>query len=166
MKIVLIGFMATGKSTIAPVLADKLGLDVVEMDDLIIQKSGLPSISDIFENRGESTFRELEAAVGHDLRDRDDVVISTGGGVVMNQALMDNLTADAEVIELTAPFDTILNRISPNLPRPLFQDTVEAKALYELRQPLYSKYATHHVSTVDQSVEQVVQTIIDKVQPS
>ena len=48
MKIVLIGFMATGKSTIAPVLASKLGLNVVEMDDLIIQKSGLPSISDIF----------------------------------------------------------------------------------------------------------------------
>lgn len=166
MKIVLIGFMATGKSTVAPILAAKLGLEVVEMDDLIIQKSGLPSISDIFENESEATFRKLEAAVGQELRDRDNVVISTGGGVVMNQALMADLTANAEVIELLAPFDTILQRISPNLPRPLFQDTVEAKALYELRQPLYSKYATRRFSTVNQSVEEVVQAIIDKVQTS
>jgi shikimate kinase len=163
MKLVLIGFMATGKSTIAPVLADKLGLEVIEMDDLIVQKAGGKSIVQIFADGGEAAFRQLEASVGKDLQNRDNVVISTGGGVVMNQGLMAHLTAGATVIELSAPFDSLLQRISPHMPRPLFENADQAKALYELRKPLYSKYATVQVSTDNRQAEAVVQAIIDKV---
>lgn len=166
MKIVLIGFMATGKSTVAPVLAAQLGLEAVEMDDLIVQKAGGRSIADIFATGGEAAFRELETAISQDLEQRDNAVISTGGGVVMNQATMDHLAAGATVVELSAPFDTILSRIGSAIPRPLFKDAAEAKALYERREPLYSKYAAVHVATDNKSIDEVVAAIVAKVQNS
>jgi len=159
MKIVLIGFMGTGKSSVAPLLADKLGLDTVEMDDLIVQRAG-QAIADIFAAGGEPAFRALEARVSDALQDRHNVVISTGGGVVMDQTTWEYLSKNAVVVELTATFDTILGRINPAaLPRPLFADETQAKALYELREPLYSKYAAIHVATDGRSVEAVASEV-------
>ena len=164
MKLVLIGFMGTGKTTVAPVLAEKLGLEIVEMDDLIVRKAGGKSIAEIFEAGGETSFRELETAVAKDLQHYENAVISTGGGVVMNQATMDHLVAGGVVIELAAPFETILQRISSNMPRPLFGDASQAKALYELRKPLYSKYAAIRVATDGKSIEEVVREVMQEVQ--
>jgi shikimate kinase len=158
MKIVLIGFMATGKSSVAPKLAARLGVESVEMDDLIVEKAG-KSIKDIFATDGESAFRELEEQVAQDLQAREDVVISTGGGVVTNQQTMQYLAQQGLVVELSGSFETILKRIDPAMPRPLFKDTAEAKALYEQRRPLYSKYATIRVATDNQSVEAVVEAV-------
>src|SRR5665213_218339 len=110
MKIVLIGFMGSGKTTAAPLLAEKLGLEVVEMDDMIVQKAGGKSIVDIFQAGGETAFRDLEMAVAGDLRDRNNVVISCGGGVVMSQATMDSLAQNATVVELSTAFETVLKR--------------------------------------------------------
>jgi len=169
MKIVLIGFMGTGKTSVAPLLAAKLGLDAIEMDDLIMAKAGRRSIPDIFKAGGESAFRELEMAVAKDLAGRDNAVISTGGGVVTSQATMGYLTKDAAVVGLAASFDTVLERINPKMPRPLFQDRAQAKALYDLRRPLYSKYAVISVATDGKTVDEVVEAItsqIDKVKNS
>ncbi len=164
MKIVLIGFMATGKSSVAPVVAGRLGLDVIEMDDLIVEKSNAESIMEIFETDGEAAFRELERAVGKDLQHRDNVVISTGGGVVMDKTIMGYLADGGVLIELSAPFETLIKRISPDIPRPLFADVEQAKALYKLRRPLYSKYAAIHISTDDKSIDDVAQEIVKQVQ--
>jgi shikimate kinase len=133
---------------------------------LIVRKSGRESIAEIFETGGETAFRQLEAAVSQDLQHRDNAVISTGGGVVMDPAIMDHLATNAVVVELAAPFDTILKRISPTIPRPLFKDEAQARALYERRKPLYSTYATVHVGTDNTSVEEVVEAIVSKVQQS
>ena len=164
MKIVLIGFMGTGKTTLAPILAKRFGLESIEMDDLIISKAGGKSIPGIFKAGGEAAFRELESGVSKGLADTVNVVISTGGGVVSNEATIDYLTKGAIVIELNASFDTVLKRIDPKMPRPLFQDPVEAQALYERRKPLYSKYAAITVTTDDKSVDEVVEEIISKLQ--
>jgi 3-phosphoshikimate 1-carboxyvinyltransferase len=163
MKIVLIGFMATGKSSVAPILAARLGLDVIEMDDLIVKKSGRESITEIFEIDGEAAFREFEKSVGKDLQHHDNVVISTGGGVVMDKTIIGYLADNAVVIELSAPFKTLLKRISPDIPRPLFADVTQAKALYKLRRPLYSKYATIDVATGDKSIDEVAEEIVKQV---
>ncbi|HEY5152972.1 MAG TPA: shikimate kinase [Candidatus Saccharimonadales bacterium] len=163
MKLVLIGFMGSGKTTVAPILAEKLGLEIVEMDDLIVHKAGGKSIAEIFEAGGETYFRELETAVAKDLRNHEQAVISTGGGVVMSSAAMDDLVNGAVVIELAAPFTIILQRISSNIPRPLFGDADQAKALYELRKPLYSKYATVRVTTDGKSIEDVVREVTQEV---
>lgn len=163
MKIVLIGFMGTGKSSVAPRLAKRLDLEAVEMDDLIVKRAGGKSIRDIFAADGEAAFRELEAAVGKELRDRDQVVISTGGGVVMNQDLMASLVAGALVINLDAPFKTVLLRAGSGGKRPLLTSINQARTLYETRKPLYNKYATIHISTESKSVNKVVQAIIDEI---
>jgi shikimate kinase len=162
MRIVLIGFMATGKSSVAPKLAKRLGLEVVEMDDLIVKKAG-KSIKDIFDDNGEGAFRALETEAAEDLRTRDSVVISTGGGVVTSPAAMSALAESSLVVELTGSFETLLKRISPEMPRPLFGDAAQAKALYERRQPLYTKYANGHVDTDGKSIDEVVKAIFQCV---
>ena len=163
MKVVLIGFMGSGKSSVAPRLAKKLGLAVVEMDDLVVKKAGGMSIERIFEAGGEAAFRELEIAVAKDLKGADGVVVSTGGGAVMNRLILDYLKDGAVVVELLAPFNTLIERISPKMPRPLFRDVPAAKRLYELRKPLYNEYATIHVSTANKSIDEVAQEVADKV---
>jgi shikimate kinase len=164
MKIVLIGFMGSGKSSVAPLVAAQLGLAVVEMDDLIVQKAGGKSIKAIFADGGESAFRQLEAEVAKELADRDNVVISAGGGAVTNPATMGYLTKQALVIELTGSFETLLGRISAATPRPLFEDVAEAEALYEQRQALYSKYAALHIATDDKSVPEVAKAVTKRVE--
>ena len=163
MKIVLIGFMGTGKTTVAPILAAKLGLEVVEMDDLIVAKAGAKSIEEIFKSGGETEFRELEMAVSQNLADHDNLVISTGGGVVTSKASMDYLTRGAAVVELGASFETVIKRIDPKMPRPLFQDQAQARALYEQRKPLYSSYAAIHVVTDGKSVDEVAEDALNKI---
>lgn len=165
MKIVLIGFMGSGKSTVAPLLARHLGLEAVEMDDLIMERAGGQSIAEIFASGGESRFRELEAAVSHELRDRKDMVISTGGGVVINDDLMDSLTKGAAaIIHLDTVFDKALERVGADIvERPLFADAKKARDLYELRRPLYDKYATIRIDMDSQSLDEAVRTIIGKL---
>lgn len=163
MKIVLIGFMATGKSVVAPVVASKLGLDVIEMDDLIVRKSDFESIAEIFEAGGEVAFRQLEKSVSNDLRRRDHAVISAGGGVVTDRTVMANLSDQAIVVGLFAPFTTLVKRISPDIPRPLFKDAHAAERLYELRKPLYNEYAAIRIETGTKSVNEIADEIVRQV---
>lgn len=79
MNIFLIGFMGTGKSTISAVLGKELSTEVIEMDELIVKRQGMP-ISQIFETRGEEYFRELETGLLVELQQRDGVIVSCGGG--------------------------------------------------------------------------------------
>ena len=163
MKLVLIGFMGTGKSSVALLLAKKLGLEAVEMDDLIIKQAGGKSIRDIFAADGEAAFRELEAAVGNELRDCEQVVISTGGGVVINEDLMDSLSDGALVINLDASFETALQRAGQDGKRPLLASIDQARTLYESRKPFYSKHATLCITTDGKSVGEVAEEIVKQV---
>lgn len=162
MKIILIGFMGTGKTTVAPILAKKLGLNTIEMDDLIVKKAG-KSIEQIFKEDGEKTFRELEAQTAMELKDVDNAIISTGGGVITNKNILENLKDNSIIIELFASFDTILKRISPKIPRPLFEDKEEAKELYDYRLPLYKSFASINIATDNKTIDQVVDEIIGKI---
>ena len=84
MNIFLIGFMGTGKSTISAVLGKELSTEVIEMDELIVKRQGMP-ISQIFETRGEEYFRELETGLLVELQQRDGVIVSCGGGTPMRE---------------------------------------------------------------------------------
>ncbi len=162
MKIVLIGFMGTGKSTVAQVLVKRLDTHVIEMDDLIVKKAGM-SIEEIFEIGGEELFRKYESKVCADLRDTTKGVISTGGGVVMRDENVKNLKKNSLIVALTASFETVLKRINPKIPRPLFENKEKAKALYDLRKALYNKYADFEISTDDKKVDEVVEDIVVKI---
>jgi len=159
MKIILIGFMGAGKTTIARMLAQKLSFENIDMDTLIIQKSGRTSDKEIFEKDGEIAFREMEIAVAKELQNKNNAIISTGGGVVMNKIIVDYLKQDGIVIYLKNTFETAKKRIGKN-PPPLFQDETMAKKLYEVRLPLYHYYANVVIETDDKNPQDIVEEII------
>jgi len=107
MKIILIGFMGSGKTTVASILAKKLNLEVIEMDDLIIKKSG-KSINQIFNQDGEERFREMEIEVSKSLMSKDECIISSGGGIVMNKINIDFLRKNGKIVFLKKSFSEII----------------------------------------------------------
>jgi shikimate kinase len=161
MKIVLIGFMGSGKTSISKILAKELNLEIVDMDSVIVQKSGRKSDREIFDLDGEKKFRELERNVAFELKNINNVVISTGGGVIMNEQNMANLKHSAIVIYLKTTFETSKKRISKKNPPPLFRNEDKARKLYSLRKPLYEKFADLVVSTDRRDKDEIAMEIIE-----
>jgi len=114
-RIVLAGYRGTGKTEIGKIVARELNLSFADTDALIEQKTGR-SIPDIFSEDGEERFRKIEREVIASLP-ASDVVVSTGGGAVVDPDNMKNLRRDSTVILLTADLDTIEQRIARS-PRP------------------------------------------------
>lgn len=120
--IVLTGFMGTGKSTVGRVLAERLGMDVVDTDALIEERHG--PIERIFAERGEEAFREIERQVAAELADRTDVVVSTGGRMMLDPENVASFGGRARIVCLVADPDEILARITADgsrIDRPLLQ---------------------------------------------
>lgn len=161
MKIILIGFMGSGKSVVGRQLARKLDLSFIESDELVLRQSGRSSIDEIFKQDGEGRFRELEIAVAKEMIDSGDAVIATGGGAVMNQIIFAYLKnpPNTAVIYLTANLATVGERLQGDTERPLRD---KARVLYPLREPLYRYYADMVVNTDGRSVESIVEEIIEK----
>jgi shikimate kinase len=158
MKIILIGFMGAGKSSVGKRLAKKMEVPFFEMDQMIIEKAG-KSIQEIFEQEGEIFFRELEQQVSMEISEKSSGVVSTGGGVVMNNVSMGYLKKGTKLIYLKAGFDTIVNRIGGSKERPLFKDQAKAQELYQLREPLYKYYADQTIESNRKRIEEVVDEI-------
>ena len=117
-SIVITGFMGTGKSTVARQVAKALGRPLVDTDELIMQRAGM-SIADIFAHQGEPAFRALEASVCAEFAAQTELVIATGGGMLVspgNRALM---LRTAIVVCLTAQPETIETRLTGSVGRPL-----------------------------------------------
>ena len=159
MKIILIGFMGSGKSCVAHKLGEKLNLKVIEMDKEIERKAG-KTIPEIFSQDGETAFRQMEIDYAKDLRTSNNVVISSGGGVVMNKIIIDYLKANGgTVIFLETSFAVVERRIGKDTNTPLFQDKSKAKELYEFRQPLYKNYADKIINTDNKTIEDIANDI-------
>ena len=154
--------MGAGKSSVADVLSRKLNLDVIEMDDLVLKKTKRQNISEIFSKDGETRFRELEIQTAKDLRKKDNIVISTGGGVVMNKINTDYLKDNGKIIFLKTSFLEIGKRLKNNNDRPLFRNKKMAKKLFISRQKLYEEYADLIVNTDGKSVEKITYEIISQ----
>ena len=105
-SIALIGFMATGKTSVGKKLAENLGKDYtfIEMDKMIVEKAG-KSIPEIFTDDGEIRFREYEIAVCKEVSNYDNVIISCGGGVVLNKINIDYLKKNCYIILLEASIE-------------------------------------------------------------
>lgn len=138
-NIVLVGFMGTGKSSAGKNLAQKLGMEFLDMDDEIVRREGC-SIPEIFRDRGEPAFRQLERALVVELAARRNLVISTGGGIVLNPDNIRDFSATGYVICLQAKPTSILARVGHDTNRPLLQGGDKLAKISELlakRQPLY-----------------------------
>jgi len=144
---VLIGMRGSGKSTIAPRLADMLGFGVIDADAEIERRSGM-TIRDMFEKHGEAYFRGIEREVLMDLLSRKDVVLSLGGGAVLHGSVREILKTRATVW-LIAPMKVLSRRISgsdrPSLSgKPIHE---ELTAIFEARRHLYEESASLKLDT-------------------
>lgn len=108
--IALAGFMGTGKTTVGMLLAQRMGRDFVDADDEIVRAAGM-TIPQIFERHGEAHFRQLERDLLLSLTARHNLVIATGGGMVIDDANRALLCARCLCVNLTAPAAVILERV-------------------------------------------------------
>ena len=143
-NVVLVGFMGSGKSTVGPRLAEKLGFRFVDMDALIVRKAGR-SIPAIFAAEGEAGFRKRESAVLDELlAGRGGMVVATGGGVVTVPENLPRLKQLGCVIWLDPPEPVIWERVSRNQERPLLRTPNPRQTVRDLlaqRRPLYAGVA-------------------------
>jgi shikimate kinase len=131
--------MGTGKSSVGRIIADALQFEFVDTDAMIEAQSGR-TITDIFAQNGEPVFRQLEEQVVEQLAARQKMVISTGGGLVMNPKNLTSLKTHALVICLWASAHTIWERVRTQTHRPLLQtpDPLDKiKRMLEERGPTY-----------------------------
>lgn len=159
-NIVLIGFMGSGKTTIGKILAKTLGYDFIDTDELVVKNEGM-SIPEIFENKGQEYFRQLETAALKEAMALEGVIVSTGGGIVTikdNEAIL----AKGTVIYLEASPDQIYKNVKGDRSRPLLQgEDVYQKicTMLKEREVLYKSLA-HHIVTVDGKTPQEICTLI------
>jgi shikimate kinase len=140
----LVGMPGSGKSTVGPALAERLGVPFVELDSEIERSAGRP-VRDIFDADGEARFRELEAAALVEAARRDPSVVSCGGGVVLEPANRVTLRATGEVVFLSVPLQVLRERVAPAADRPLIRHPGDLERLYRQREPLYREFAVHVV---------------------
>ena len=138
-NIVLVGFMGTGKTVTARQLAERTGMEWVDMDALIEARQG-KTIPEIFAEQGEVGFRVIERELVQELSARSHLIISTGGGVVLNPDNMADFEKTGLVVCLTASPETIFQRLENDTSRPLLSGDKKTQIadLLEKRKPLYA----------------------------
>ncbi|MFX1519489.1 MAG: shikimate kinase [Promethearchaeota archaeon] len=164
-NIALTGFMATGKTSVAQALANKLGKKYVSTDDLIVKKAN-KSIPKIFENDGEIKFRELEIEIVKTVSEMNDIVVDCGGGIVLNWINVTRLKEKGLIILLTASVERILERSSLSTERPLLnvQNTKEKIVeLLKFREPFYERAADVIIDTTNLSIDDIVTKILESI---
>ncbi len=171
MKIVLIGFMGSGKSSVAARLADSLQFECIECDDRIRTIAGGALISEIFEQHGEQRFRELERQVARELSAAKQAVISPGGGMIFDPANLKDLKhGESFFVYLKTSFTTLRDRIAESAGglsnRPLLQDENKARKLYDSRLAGYEAAADIVIETDGKSVESVTSEVIEGLNKS
>ncbi len=160
-NIVLVGFMATGKSTVGKRLAERLSLGIVDTDDLIEARAG-KTISAIFAEEGEDAFRDLESDVARRVSRLKGHVIVTGGGIVLRRENMEALREAGPVFCLTASPECILRRTEGTSHRPLLQtdDPLgRIQSLMKKRKPFYNR-ADYQIDTTLLTIPDVVESIV------
>jgi len=165
MKIFLIGYRCTGKTTIGKILAHRLNLDFFDTDLLIEQINGL-NISRIVKKSGWEKFRRLEKEVLFNTKTNKKAIISTGGGIIIDPANQRFIKKNGFCVWLDADLKTILyrlnndNKTSSSRPSLTNKDLLkETKELIDLREPLYEQTANIRIDTTFQTPEEIVNII-------
>lgn len=167
-NIVLIGYRGTGKTFVGRALAERLGREFVDTDDLIIERAG-KSIPKIFEENGEEEFREIERRVVKEVSEKDNLVVGCGGGVAVDEENIENLKKNGVIILLEASAEKIYERIKDDSNRPSLIGKgkfEEIKELLKYRKPFYEKAAEHRIDsekfTIEENVEQIINYLKEK----
>ena len=164
-NVFLIGFMGSGKSTVAAMLQNEYGMRLVEMDQVLAEQEQM-SISAIFEKHGEMYFRDQETQLLNRIQKEDNQVVSCGGGVILREKNVEIMKQSGVVVFLSALPETILERVKDNEDRPLLKGKKDVESISKMlneRLPKYEKAADITIQTDGKEVKEICLTILEKV---
>lgn len=143
MNLILCGMMGCGKTTIGRNLAEKTNKKRYDTDEIIVEKYG--NIADIFTQKGETYFRQIETEIVRDLVKKDGLIISVGGGLVLKDENVALLKNGGKIVYLRAEKQTLFNRLQKDTQRPLLQSaeglSTRLDELLKTRSPIYERVA-------------------------
>lgn len=164
-RVILIGPMGSGKTTIGSLLAEKLGLNFRDTDHLIEEQEG-KTVSQIFLDQGEDAFRAIEKRVLREELLTDGTVLSLGGGAPISIDAQSALRAIAShIIFLDISLSTVAPRIGFNRDRPLLLNNPRGQwqTLMEARRPIYEAVADTIINVDDKSEEEIVTIVLSSL---
>ena len=178
-RIYLTGFMGSGKSTIGPILANTLGYDFADVDRVVEKSEGL-AVKEIFREKGEAYFREKEFQALLTLSVRPHLVISLGGGTLVQPAAFELIRSTGILVYLKMSPDEVMRRLQHRTDRPLLLDAEGGKLpedelrarieiLYQERSPLYEAadvVVTTDETRVGMTVDRIVKLVRHDIAPS
>ena len=164
-SIILIGPMGSGKTSTGRILAKKIGFNFLDTDEEVVERTGV-SIAYIFDVEGETGFRQREHQALKKFIDDDNVVIATGGGIVVHDESRAIIQSHKTVVYLKTSIEKQIERATVSDKRPLLIDTDPASKLQELmltREPLYEEISDVKIDTNERTPSEIALEIIDRL---
>ena len=163
MNLILCGMMGAGKTTIGIKIAEITGRRWYDTDGMIVDKHG--KISDIFEYYGEAHFRRLETEIVKELAVKDNLVVSTGGGLVLKKENNQLLQGNGKIVFLRATIETLAKRLKVDGTRPLLENSTEGirdrlARLMKERTSVYEHVADYIVDVDGKTPEEIAKEIV------
>ncbi len=165
MNIFIVGPMGSGKSTVGKIISNELFLNFFDTDEEIESRTGA-SIDWIFDLEGEEGFRKRESEILNEMADRNSIVLSTGGGIVLSEKNREILSSRGTVFYLSTPISVQVERTAKDKDRPLLKTGDPKEILSRLhneRKDLYETVSDFVVKTEDKSSNDVASEIISLV---
>lgn len=164
-RIYLIGFMGTGKSTVAKALKRKTGYPVKEMDSELVKICGM-DIASVFARYGEEYFRNKETELLKTIACGDSCIVSCGGGVALREENIRVMEESGTAVLLTARPETVYHRVCRDTGRPLLKNRMSPEGIRELmeeRRQAYEKACSVKIATDGRTPDQIAEEIINKL---
>lgn len=165
MNVYFIGYRGSGKSSLGRFVALELGRDFVDTDELIVEREGM-IIPSIFQDLGEDYFRKVESEILEEISSKKDLVVSTGGGIVLAEKNRKIIRDTGFCIYLTASVDVIYSRIAGDPNRPQLTDKPareEIEFMLEKRKAFYEETANLTIDTGKLNFKKAAEAILDKI---
>lgn len=164
-NIFLVGYMGAGKTSVGAAVADLLGLRFIDLDGEISGRHGAP-IPEIFAQRGEGAFRATERDELARCAELDGVVVATGGGAFCSEANRNVIHQSGGVsVFLDLPWARLLLRLTQDhSDRPMYEDTDQARELFEERLPQYRRALVQLTLTGDESPDEVAGRVVQTLE--
>jgi shikimate kinase len=167
-NIILTGFMGCGKTTVGRMLAKELDYDFIDTDQLIEERFSM-TVQKIFATRGEKAFRDMESEIARELGGAEGMIVSTGGGMMLNGHNVAALSGNGRVFCLVATPEEIFKRISSDREnnRPLLQTSNPLERISQLikeREQSYRQFT--QISTSGKNPQEITQDLLAIFQAS
>jgi len=161
-RVVLVGFMGSGKSTVGPIVAERLGYEFEDLDRRIEARAGA-TVAALFAERGEEAFRTLEREEARAVAELPRRVVAAGGGAFARPETRALLQEGALVVWLRADPETLFARIPDDGSRPLAANHAIMRALLAEREPSYS-LANVTVDTTGRTPAEVAERVVEQIE--